>query len=95
MLDELCEQYNYDRKHAIKLLGDCLPPSRGSAPPGPLPRYQVIRDVLDTIWEHGRTSLRQTTGPGAGTVAAALRQTLQSVAALPEETPPGDQSGHH
>src|ERR1035437_5673906 len=24
MLDELCEQYGYDRKHAVKLLGDKL-----------------------------------------------------------------------
>ena len=52
MLDELCEQYGYDRKHAIKLLGDSLPPCSGSAPPGPLPRYEVVREVVETIWEH-------------------------------------------
>lgn len=52
MLDELCEQYGYDRKHAIKLLGAALPPCTGSAPPGPPPRYEVVRDVLANIWEH-------------------------------------------
>ena len=35
MLDEFCDQYGYDRKHAIKLLGDSLPKPTGSPPPGP------------------------------------------------------------
>ena len=52
MLDELCEQYGYDRKHAIKLLGDALPASKGTASPGPLPRYAAIREAEATIWEH-------------------------------------------
>jgi hypothetical protein len=52
MLDELCEQYGYDRKHAIKLLGNSLPPPKGSAPPGPLPRYAGVREVVENIWTH-------------------------------------------
>lgn len=52
MLDELCEQYGYERKHAIKLLGNSLPALKGTAPPGPQPRYDAIREVVSTIWEH-------------------------------------------
>jgi hypothetical protein len=52
MLDELCEQYGYDRKHAIKLLGDSLPQPKGSPRPGPEPHYQPVRQVLVHIWEH-------------------------------------------
>jgi hypothetical protein len=33
MLDELCEDYGYDRKYAIKLLGGGLPAPSGRAHP--------------------------------------------------------------
>ena len=51
MLDELCEQHGYDRKHAIKLLGDTLPQLNGTPPPGPPPRYEPVREVLANVWE--------------------------------------------
>ena len=51
MLDEMCEQYDYDRKHAIKLLGDALPKPTGSPPPGPQPKYQPIAEPLGHIWQ--------------------------------------------
>jgi hypothetical protein len=35
MLDELCEDYHYERKHAIKLLGSRLPGPSGRAHAGP------------------------------------------------------------
>jgi hypothetical protein len=35
MLDELCEDYGYERKYAIKLLGDAVPAPSGRAHPGP------------------------------------------------------------
>jgi len=50
MLDELCEDYAYDRKYAIKLLGGDLPPPSGRIHPGPLPRYEVIEPVVRHIW---------------------------------------------
>lgn len=50
MLDELCEDYAYDRKYAIKLLGGDLPPPSGRIHPGPLPRYEVIEPVVRYIW---------------------------------------------
>jgi len=51
MLDELCEQYGYHRKHAIRLL-------KGSAvvrksPPGPQRQYQGITEVVERIWVAG------------------------------------------
>jgi hypothetical protein len=52
MLDELCEQYGYDRKHAIKPLGNTRPPSKGTPPPGPEPRYQPVCEVLVNVWQH-------------------------------------------
>ena len=49
LLDEWCEQYDYSRKHAIKLLRDRLPKpgrrTRGGAPP----RYEPIREVIERI----------------------------------------------
>lgn len=51
MLDELCEQHGYSRKHAIKLLGDTLPQPKGGSPPGPEPRYTPVRVVLQHIWQ--------------------------------------------
>jgi hypothetical protein len=51
LLDQLCEEYGYHRKHAIRLLnGTAL--SRKS-PPGPEPRYQAITEVAERIWAAG------------------------------------------
>lgn len=50
MLDEFCAQHGYNRKHAIKLLGDSLPQTCGQSPPGPEPRYQAVAEVLERIW---------------------------------------------
>ncbi len=51
MLDELCEDYKYERKYAIKLLGGSLPPVSGRVHPGPEPRYEVVEPVVRYIWE--------------------------------------------
>jgi len=50
MLDELCEDYNYERKYAIKLLRGGLPESSGRLRPGREPRYEVIEPVVKTVW---------------------------------------------
>ncbi len=52
LLDELCEQWGYERKHAIKLLRPASglparPRARGAAP-----RYEPIHDVLTHIWQN-------------------------------------------
>ena len=46
MLDELCEDYGYERKDAIKLLGGAVPPPSGRVHPGPEPRYTLIEPVV-------------------------------------------------
>jgi hypothetical protein len=51
MLDEFCEHYGYARKHAIKLLGDRLPPAAGQARPGAEPVYEPVREVIEHIWK--------------------------------------------
>ncbi len=51
LLDEFCEQRHYERKYAIKLLGDTLPPATGTPPPDPQPHSEPVLDVLATIWE--------------------------------------------
>lgn len=51
MLDELCEQHGYSRKHAIKLLGDWLPQPKDRPRPGPAPRYQPVHEVLEHVWQ--------------------------------------------
>ena len=52
MLDEFCEQYGYERKYAAKLLAGCLPLPKGACPTGPEPRYEPLREVVETIWNH-------------------------------------------
>ena len=51
MLDEFCEHYGYERKHAIKLLGDQLPKPNGGARAGAEPVYEPVREVIETIWK--------------------------------------------
>jgi hypothetical protein len=52
ILDELCEQYGYHRKHAIRLMNTPAPPP-GPRPlrPGPEPRYEAIGPILEIIWQ--------------------------------------------
>jgi hypothetical protein len=50
MLDELCEDYDYERKYAIKLLRGGLPVTRGGVHPGPERRYAVVEPVVRQIW---------------------------------------------
>lgn len=50
MLDELCEDYGYERKYAIKLLGDAVPAPSGRTHPGPARQYERIEPVVRTIW---------------------------------------------
>jgi len=50
MLDELCEDYQYERKYAIKLLSGGLPASPGRVHPGPERRYEMIEPVVKEIW---------------------------------------------
>ena len=50
MLDELCEDYGYERKYAIKLLGDAVPAPGGRTHPGPARQYERIEPVVRAIW---------------------------------------------
>jgi hypothetical protein len=50
MLDELCQDYEYERKYATKLLGGSLPEPSGKARPGREPQYGLIEPVVETIW---------------------------------------------
>ena len=50
MLDELCEDYEYERKYAIKLLCGGLPPPSGRVHPGPEPQYELIEPVVRQVW---------------------------------------------
>ena len=49
MLDELCEDYGYERNYASKLLGDAVPAPSGRTHPGPVPQYERIEPVVRTI----------------------------------------------
>jgi hypothetical protein len=50
MLDEICEDYEYERKYAIKLLCGGLPPPSGRVHPGPEPQYEMIEPVVRQVW---------------------------------------------
>lgn len=51
LLDELCEQYGYHRKHAIRLLNGIATPRK--SPPGPEPQYAAILELVECIWRAG------------------------------------------
>jgi len=50
MLDELCDDYQYERKYAIKLLSGGLAPAAGRVPAGPERRYDEIEPLVKYIW---------------------------------------------
>ena len=50
MLDELCGDYHYGRKYAIKLLGGGVPAPSGRVHPGPERQYAVVEPVVRQIW---------------------------------------------
>ena len=50
MLDEMCEDHGYDRKYAIKLLGNRLPGPSERPRPGPVLQYSAIEPVVRVIW---------------------------------------------
>jgi hypothetical protein len=50
MLDELCEDYRYERKYAIKLLRGGLPALSGRLHPGPERQYEIVEPVVRQIW---------------------------------------------
>jgi len=50
MLDELCQDYHYERKYAIKLLGGSLPAASGRPKPGPASRYESLVPIIREIW---------------------------------------------
>ncbi len=51
ILDELCEQYGYHRKHGIRLLNGAAVPRR--SPPGPQRQYEGIGELVERIWAAG------------------------------------------
>jgi len=50
MLDEFCEQYQYERKYAAKLLGGGLVVAKGTGRRGPESRYEPLLEVVERIW---------------------------------------------
>ncbi|MGH9594616.1 MAG: hypothetical protein ACRD5L_16115 [Bryobacteraceae bacterium] len=50
MLNEVCGDFGYERKYAIKLLGNRLPKAEGHGPPGPAKLYEVIEPAVREIW---------------------------------------------
>src|SRR3954453_21516023 len=73
MLDELCDDYEYERKYAIKLLSGGLAPSAGKVHPGPERRYGEVQPVVQYILAAGRATVRQAPGAHLAAVAAVLR----------------------
>ncbi len=50
MPDEFCEDHDYERKYAIKLLRGALPLAGGRARLGPEPRYGLIEPIVRQLW---------------------------------------------
>lgn len=50
MLDELCEDFGFERKYAIRLLRGGVPAPSGRPRPGPERQYQIIEPVVREIW---------------------------------------------
>jgi hypothetical protein len=63
LLDEVCEDYGYERKYAIKLLSDHLPVPSGRPHPGPEARYAVIEPVVRQMWLSSEQPCGKRLGP--------------------------------
>ena len=50
MLDAWCEDYPYERKDAIKLRRDSVPPPSERAPPDPEPRSGLSAPIVRVLW---------------------------------------------
>ncbi len=50
MLDELCQDFGFDRKYAIRLLRGAVPAPSGRPRPGPERQYESIEPVVREIW---------------------------------------------
>src|SRR5262245_29389061 len=51
LLEEFCQQYEFERKYAIKLLGGSNSLAEQSPPrPGPEPKYEPVAEVVTLIW---------------------------------------------
>src|SRR6185437_1432143 len=50
MLDELCQDYEYERKYAVKLLSGSVPIASGKVRSGPERQYAVIEPIVRQIW---------------------------------------------
>jgi hypothetical protein len=50
LLDEFCEQYDYERKYAIKLLGGKIAVPKEQNRPGPQRKYEPVEEVVERIW---------------------------------------------
>src|SRR5262245_55938908 len=51
LLDEFCQQYEFERKYAIKLLSGSDSLCEQSVPrPGPEPKYDPVAEVVAIIW---------------------------------------------
>lgn len=51
LLNEFCEQYQFERKYAIKLLREPVAVQESDAPrPGPEPKYKPVAKIVTTIW---------------------------------------------
>ena len=72
MLDELCEDYGYERKYAIKLLGDSLPVASGPGHPGPERRHGLIEPDCQRDVAGLRAAVWQASGTHSGAVVALL-----------------------
>ena len=51
LLSEFCEQYGYERKYAIKLLGADPQGENRRSPPGPEPKYDGVTEVITQVWQ--------------------------------------------
>ncbi len=51
VLDYVCEEFGYHRKHAIRLLNALSRPKQ--SPPGPEPKYEPLLEIVEQIWTAG------------------------------------------
>ena len=52
LLNEFCDHYDFERKYAIKLLGQQGPTIVSKRPPpGPEPRYEAVNEVVVHLWK--------------------------------------------
>ena len=92
LLDYVCEEFGYHRKHAIRLLNAVPQPKE--SPPGPEPKYEPMLEIVEQIWAAGEQPCGKRLVQMLPLWLPHYQRRYRAFAAQPATPGPGSQRGH-